>query len=79
MKIYDKILAYCKKYSSPDEGILDELSEFTFENMNVLNEDSSIYRVVSDCNQDGEWTAAETIIMDYNGDVLMCPHDWGKK
>ena len=20
-----------------------------------------------------------TFFMDYNGDVLMCPHDWGKK
>ena len=37
MKIDDKILAYCKKYSSPDESILDELSEFTFENMEAAN------------------------------------------
>ena len=37
MKIDDKILSYCKKYSSPDEEILNELSEFTFENMEAPN------------------------------------------
>ena len=37
MKIDEKILAYCKTYSTPDESILNELSEFTFENMEAAN------------------------------------------
>ena len=37
MKIDEKILEYCKTYSTPDESILDELSEYTFENMEAAN------------------------------------------
>lgn len=33
MKMDDKILEYCKAYSTPDESILDDLSSYTFENM----------------------------------------------
>ena len=37
MKIDDNIIAYCKDYSTPDEKILDNLTEYTFENVDAAN------------------------------------------
>ncbi len=37
MKIDDNIIAYCKDYSTPDEEILDNLTEYTFENVDAAN------------------------------------------
>ena len=37
MKSDDNIIAYCKDYSTPDEKILDNLTEYTFENVDAAN------------------------------------------
>ena len=37
MKIDDNIIAYCKDYSTPDDEILDNLTEYTFENVDAAN------------------------------------------
>ena len=37
MKSDDNIIAYCKHHSTPDEKILDNLTEYTFENVEASN------------------------------------------
>ena len=56
-------------YTSQD---IEIFQEFTFDNMQSLSLDSSIYRIPTDCNQNGEWDTAEPMIEDYNldGDMI---------
>jgi len=55
-------------YTSED---IEIFQEFTFNNMQILSDDSIIYRVPTDCNRNNEWDAAETMIYDYNSNGTM--------
>ena len=56
-------------YTSED---IEIFQEFTFENMQSLSVDSSIYRVPTDCNRNDQWDEAEPMIADYKseGDMV---------
>jgi len=52
-------------YTSDD---IEIFQEFTFNNMQELASDSSIYRTLTDCNRNSQWDPGEAMIDDYNSD-----------
>lgn len=56
-------------YTSDD---IEIFQQFTFDNMNALGQDSMMYRISTDCNQNGQVDVAEPMNNDFNldGDMV---------